>query len=60
MTCDSNTELCKNGGTCTNQVLSDDGLIGFSCQCQYGYTGKVCETKCKQIFFIKRKLNCFF
>ncbi|RNA04998.1 A disintegrin and metallo ase with thrombospondin motifs 3-like [Brachionus plicatilis] len=32
--CQSNVELCKNGGICLNDTLTRDNLIGFSCECK--------------------------
>ncbi|RNA00332.1 A disintegrin and metallo ase with thrombospondin motifs 1, partial [Brachionus plicatilis] len=45
LNCQSNIELCKNGGICKNEPLTKDGLIGFSCECKTGYGGQICETK---------------
>ena len=35
---DCNPNLCRNGGTCT------DDINNYSCKCADGYTGENCET----------------
>ena len=36
--CDENPGICQNGGACRNRFGS------FSCSCNNGYTGALCET----------------
>ena len=39
--CSSN--LCQNGATCVDVAATLNYLIGFICQCRFGYSGNFCE-----------------
>ena len=43
MTCKSSSYVCQNGGTCVNSTSTGNSFIGFTCNCQSGYYGSLCE-----------------